>query len=157
VIHRDLKPENIMIGAFGEVIVLDWGAALVAAGRQETGVVVGTSRYMAPEQRRGEQVDCRADIYAIGVLLAQILPSDPPRPLAAIAAKACSPEPEVRYSTADEMAGDVRRYQDGLRVSAYAEGPWEAAARFAVRNRVLLLLLVTYGLVRFMLFFLRPS
>lgn len=158
VIHRDLKPENIMIGAFGEVIVLDWGAALpTAAGRYETGIVVGTSRYMPPEQRRGEEVDCRSDIYALGVLLEELLPAEAPRPLAAVAAKACSPEPAVRYSSVGEMAGDVLRYQDRLPVSAYAERPWEAMARFALRNRVLLLLLGTYALVRVLLFFLRPS
>jgi serine/threonine protein kinase len=157
VIHRDLKPENVMVGAFGEVIVLDWGVALPATGRHETGIVVGTSRYMPPEQRRGAEVDCRADIYALGVLLEQILPSPAPRPLIAIAAKASSPEPAARYSSVGEMAADVRRYQDRLPVSAYTEPPWEALARFAVRNRVLLLLLGTYALVRVVLFFLRPS
>jgi serine/threonine protein kinase len=111
VIHRDLKPENVMIGAFGEVIVLDWGVALWAAeGHGASGAVVGTSRYMPPEQRRGDAVDCRADIYALGVLLEQILPSHPPRPVSAIAVKARSPEPADRYSSVAEMARDVGRY-----------------------------------------------
>ncbi|HZU37188.1 MAG TPA: SUMF1/EgtB/PvdO family nonheme iron enzyme, partial [Gemmataceae bacterium] len=80
VIHRDLKPANIMLGEHGEVQVLDWGLALVTglgvAGRQQritAGHVVGTPCYMAPEQMRGEEVDTRADIYALGVILYEIL------------------------------------------------------------------------------------
>ena len=147
-----------MTGEFGEVIVLDWGVALwTAGGQRAAGTVVGTSRYMPPEQSRGGEVDCRADIYALGVLMAELLPAGAPRRLLAIAEKAHSPEPADRYSSVAGMARDVRCYQDRLPVSAYAEPPWEAFARFAVRNRVLLLLLGTYVLVRVVLFFLRPS
>jgi serine/threonine protein kinase len=90
-IHRDLKPENIMIGAFGEVLVMDWGLAKVTttdrqilekqnAGRRESppnsthatghGTVLGTPGYMSPEQTRGvDNIDHRADIFSLGALL----------------------------------------------------------------------------------------
>lgn len=150
VIHRDLKPENILIGKFGQVMVLDWGIALWAG---EPGARAGTRRYMAPEQT----VDVRTDIFALGVLLEEILPAGSPRPLLAIAAKAHATEPEARYQEVAELAEDLRRFQDQLAVSAYEESLWERGLRFVSRNRVLLLLLASYVLVRILLFFFRPG
>jgi serine/threonine-protein kinase len=105
VIHRDLKPANIMVGAFGEVQVMDWGLAKVlvrsepsdpeqtpagsmirtlrsgstAEGEERTGVV-GTPAFMAPEQARGDmdQVDERADVFGLGAILCVILSGKPP-------------------------------------------------------------------------------
>ena len=109
VIHRDLKPSNVMVGAFGEVQVMDWGLAKVLprggvaddaeAGKvpqEETviatarsgsadsdlsraGSVLGTPSYMAPEQARGEidRVDERADVFALGSILCEILTGQP--------------------------------------------------------------------------------
>ena len=77
VIHRDLKPANVMIGEDDQALLMDFGIARSNApgGPQRTiaGAVVGTAAYMAPEQARGETVDHRADIYAFGLILYEML------------------------------------------------------------------------------------
>ncbi|MCI0452346.1 MAG: serine/threonine protein kinase [Candidatus Latescibacteria bacterium] len=101
VVHRDVKPSNVMVGAFGEVLVLDWGVAKLLdrnsatqattadtvepstpatppprrSADTATGAVLGTPGFMAPEQARGEsaRVDPRSDVYALGAMLRQVL------------------------------------------------------------------------------------
>lgn len=162
-IHRDLKPENIVLGEFGEVYVLDWGIAKLtqpptagwrdggalatpstAPGTRE-GVIVGTPGYMPPEQARGEStVDPRADVYALGCVLFEILagqrlhpsgdagmasalrgvdarPSrrasdrDIPPELDAICVVATMVERDARFESARMLADHVQRFLDGDR------------------------------------------
>ena len=78
-IHRDVKPENIFLLANGQVKLLDFGIAKLRDGRESksqqtaTGTLLGTPEYMAPEQCRGGEIDERTDIYALGVMLYELL------------------------------------------------------------------------------------
>ncbi len=75
IVHRDLKPDNVMLSDDGRVVVMDFGLARRSdlATITATGSVMGTPAYMAPEQIRGEAVDARADQYALGVMLYEML------------------------------------------------------------------------------------
>ncbi len=79
VVHRDLKPANFLLAADGRLVLADFGIARImedttgSAGLTSTGMIIGTPEYMAPEMVNGEQVDYRADIYELGVVLFQML------------------------------------------------------------------------------------
>jgi tetratricopeptide (TPR) repeat protein len=91
IIHRDLKPTNVLVGEFGETVLIDWGLAkhldeaAPAASAEPTsphvttaGLVIGTPCFMAPEQARGDELDERADVFALGALLYNVLTGTPP-------------------------------------------------------------------------------
>ncbi len=181
VLHRDLKPGNVMVGRFGEVLVMDWGlsklvgspsgpatgqaadapvAEIVGSGTAH-GSVLGTPGYMAPEQTRGQSsVNERADIYSLGAVLQFLLvdasPQPIPRALVGIRRQAMAADPEDRYPSVEDLAGDVAHFLDGLPVSAYPEGPLARAWRWSVRNRAWILLLLVYMVTRALLIFFRP-
>lgn len=104
VVHRDVKPSNVLLedGGFGRVVLIDLGVArdrLAGATLTRTGDVVGTPAYMPPEQVRGERLDARADVYALGCVLYRALtgrcPFEGPTPLATMAKILLEPLPEV--------------------------------------------------------------
>ena len=104
VVHRDVKPENILLSG-GHALVADFGVAKAldqaSAGHlTETGMAVGTPQYMAPEQAGGGAVDARADVYALGCVLYEMLAGEPPytgtTPQAILAKRVLESVPHVR-------------------------------------------------------------
>ena len=82
VVHRDIKPLNVLFDARGDVKLMDFGLAapVAAAGKDRSGQVFGSPRYMAPEQVRGDRVDPRTDLYSLGVMLFELATGQPPFP-----------------------------------------------------------------------------
>ena len=140
VIHRDIKPGNIMVLKDGRVKVMDFGIARLQQPtvKTQTGVLLGSPQYMSPEQVAGAEVDARADIFSLGVVLYEMvtgvkpfdavdlsqvlfwvvnMPAKPPserRPglpavVDYIVARALKKKPAERYATATELAADLRK------------------------------------------------
>jgi WD40 repeat protein len=153
-VHRDFKPENVMITRSGRVVVMDFGIARKTADVK--GPVSGTPAYMSPEQRRGEAVDFRSDLFAVGVVLAEMLSApaagdrtsrksvlealraDPPRipdnPWAPVIRRAVDPDPGSRFESAQAL---IRSLQEiTLRVEgAEAQHPYPGLASFTESDR----------------------
>ncbi|MCC6521765.1 MAG: serine/threonine protein kinase, partial [Polyangiaceae bacterium] len=103
VVHRDLKPENVIVGEFGEVYVLDWGVAYLTEAsdirlsleHERDASIAGSPGYMAPEQALGGKLDGRADVYALGVILYEMLagrsPFEHERDLSGVVARMVKP------------------------------------------------------------------
>lgn len=140
VVHRDIKPSNIMILKNGGVKITDFGIALIpSASRTMAGMILGSPKYMSPEQVVGQDVDGRSDIFSLGVVLYEMLtgkppftgdnisaimfrilnemPAEPctlkpglPEAFNYIIAKAMAKHPDERYQNAGEMAEDLHHY-----------------------------------------------
>lgn len=163
IVHRDIKPENVVIRADNLVKVVDFGIAKLSESQSQPGIyppslalststthagtVVGSARYMSPEQARGQTVDSRSDIFSLGVVLyemvsgkcpfdgetvsdviaeilkgtprclTEILPDAPPE-FTKIVGKAMAKDRETRYQSAQEMLADLDEFASRLHFEA---------------------------------------
>lgn len=170
VYHRDLKPENIIVDPDGHVHIIDFGSALMEGSRRVTwrygSNAMGTPDYMAPEQIQGKRGDARTDVYALGMILYELLtgtvpfqgdnalsvmnqhltatPESPrsirlsiPPEVEAIVLKAIRRDPDERYQSAREMEHDLEHYKD-LDLSGFRFGPEKAAGGLLTSRQILI-------------------
>ena len=170
VVHRDLKPENIMVSTEDEIHLIDFGIAASAGARRLTfahfSQSMGTPDYISPEQVRGKRGDARSDVYALGVMLYEMLtgvvPFSGPNPFAVmndrllnepvpprelepaitpeiqeIVYRAMEREPKNRYASAREMAHDLT-HPDEVGIAERVEAQQWRAKRSPGSRRVLL-------------------
>ncbi len=146
VIHRDIKPNNVLIDPQGNAFLTDFGIAKIVAGTANytgTGAVVGTPAYMAPEQGLGKPLDARCDIYALGIMLYEMVTGqvpfnaetplavmmkhvydplplprsfrpDVPEVIERVILKALAKSPDDRFQTAAQMVETLERAVEGL-------------------------------------------
>jgi serine/threonine protein kinase len=105
IIHRDIKPGNVLVGRDGRTRLTDFGIARPTGAERltNTGLVIGTARYIPPEVLRGKQPDQRSDLYACGVLLSDCLSGSGPSRLHSIAARLTAEDPRRRPASAAEV------------------------------------------------------
>ncbi len=152
VVHRDIKPANVMVQPGGHIKIVDFGIARLESnntGYTQTGAVIGTFHYISPERLKGHPSDGRADIWAAGIMLYQmitgVLPfpgedisaahkvvSEPFPPLSNyltnyppnldwVLERALAKDPEERYSSAEEMAADLEGITETLKRARIGE------------------------------------
>ena len=142
IVHRDLKPENVIRRTDGQVKVLDFGLARTAGGMSDptltqltmAGAAIGTPGYMAPEQVSGGIIDARTDIYAFGVLAAELATGRHPftsgstewtvPEIEPLVRRSLNAIPDQRYRSGAEVAAALREIQGGGRPSSSADATW---------------------------------
>ncbi len=170
IVHRDIKPANLLLDVQGNLWVTDFGLARLQddVGLTITGDLVGTLRYMSPEQALAKRgyLDHRTDIYSLGATLYELVTLQPaidgqdrqevlrkitqdepapprrlnpaiPRELETILLKAINKEPELRYTTAQALADDLRRYLDDKPIKAKRPTWLEQIVKWSRRHRLI--------------------
>ena len=172
VVHRDLKPENVLVTSDGKLVVTDFGVAFMAGARRLTwrwfSTALGTPDYMSPEQIQGKRGDARTDVYAIGVMLYEMLagrvpwegdnalsvmsqhinaPVPPlhelnsavPPPIDGIVRKSLRKNPDERYEDASSLRSDLDHWRD-LPLSQFIFGDEQIVAPGSSDLRLVLLI-----------------
>jgi len=179
IVHRDIKPDNVIVRADGIVKVLDFGiaklnerrvgetirrtASSIASSTSEPGMVIGTAKYMSPEQARGLQVDARSDIFSLGAviyelitgrgafegqtasdIIAEILKTEPPAPgefapevpheLERMISKAMRKDRESRYQTAKDLLIDLQDFKKEMEFQAKLQSARPSARSSGARQ-----------------------
>ena len=127
IVHRDVKPNNILLSRDGRPLLSDFGIAKAlheSSGLTRTGMSIGTPEYMAPEQIQGQKVDARTDIYALGIVLYEMLvgwaPFSSTTPVAALYKQVNEPPPPLRQANIN-----VPAWLEGVVNRALAKSPLE--------------------------------
>ncbi|HJT97876.1 MAG TPA: serine/threonine-protein kinase, partial [Rhodanobacteraceae bacterium] len=148
IVHRDIKPSNILVAGDGTVKLLDFGIAkLLEENADGATIGVFTPDYAAPEQIAARPVTTATDVYALGVLLHELLLGARPGAGGAarrgqlrgdldnILAKALAHEPERRYASAGAFADDIERHLAGQPVAAHPPSRWYRTRKFVARHK----------------------
>jgi len=142
-LHLDLKPGNVLVDDSARARVLDFGLARLVGSEHATRA--GTPAYMAPEQKHGERVDARTDVYALGVLICALVSGEAPRPdaplpslldrdLGAIVRRATQADPDLRYPSVEELDRDLAAVLEHRPVAARSGGLAYRAGKLVQRR-----------------------